>query len=300
MPDVYDCVELCTKAICSDNAEIFAVKIESLKNSNKIQTLREKNRDYIETYLDNNKKFIKKYLSKEYYPENYDYTKIELFLSSKNNKKGADIYHNIISGKYAGKKIEIELKFGSETNNNKGMDIFCDIFGNNVFKEALSIEIRKSWLIQFEKESRDEELQLTRLYSQLDIAVDKFNDYCENKKWTLDKIGEINLEKYILNSTGDGLKEYDFFEKFSFKAYTPLHVQRMVTGSGTWEIEKINNWDHVTKKYRVNIKIKNIITSSEFKFVLNWKNNYKLDEKSKASAKLGLGSPSWNVFFRSL
>lgn len=104
------------------------------------------------------------------------------------------------------------------------------------------------------------------------------------------------MEDTILNTTGDGSFRGEFM-KFVLDGSDFSDFKRIPTGSGYWTIdrtERIDGRDIV----RCNVFVRNYETNVEIKYVLNWKNNYPLkgNRADKVSAKLGFGSPCWNVW----
>lgn len=289
MPNVDLCVRYSQKAICIDINK-YSELIEELDNSIKTNLLKNKDKEEIKDILSRSKNSILVQIRNDYYRGKKNLNKIILFEGSNDNKKGADINHRLENGEL----IDIELKFGQETDRNIGMKQFEKIFSTTIFSKALDIKKRKIWkelsLIEYPKISAQED----RLKNELNNPVDLFNKYIKNKNYTLSKNEQNFMENFIINNTGDGESKPKYYMKFLLEENQTNNMKLMPTKIGSWEIINVKKLDNKIK--RVNIFTINRTTNLQIKYTLNWKNNYKLSNDKKVSAKLGIGSPSWNVW----
>ena len=174
------------------------------------------------------------------------------------------------------------------------MNKFNKIFSCDIFSKILLVNSRKKWIdLYFNKENQNEEKQFERLFIELNKGIKIFNEFNENKNWTLNKEEQKYMENTIINISGDGSIKYDYYLKFLLNGDNFSSFSHITTGIGNWIIQKTKFLDNNIK--RVNVFIDNYDTNIEIKFTLNWKNNYKYQNKT-AKAKLGLGSSNWNVW----
>ncbi len=264
MANVDKCVREAENGLCG-NIEIHANNIFKLPTSNKVILFKNKNIPYIINCLSSYQEYIKETIINIFYKNiNIDMKDIELKPSSDDNKDGADVFHILPNGK----RIDIEVKFGSKTDKQIGQDSFMDIFGTDVFKKALSVSQRKEW-VRLYKIDRNDENQKKRLEDVLNAAVNEFN----SKNIKVSK----ELNNLIIDNSGDTSKTGDYYLQFNevngkFKL---IHDHNFLK-SANWTVDKIRKIDSNTK--RVNIFIRDINTQTKIKFVLNWKNNYKIKD----------------------
>lgn len=290
--DVDQCVRHAEAAMCGDIA-FHAAAIAAIPNERqKVKVFRNKTAEDIGQILMRLSEEIRKSIISKYYP-NGGITLNDIILrqSSDNNREGADLYH--ICGT---KRIVIEVKFGDETSRNIGMTMFEKIFGTNVFTCATSLNARKRWEQLFLSEGRNESLQFERLWAAINEAIDAFNSLNENRGFVLPLANQEYMEKEILNTTGSGGEQEEFM-KFVLDGETFDDFKKIPTGIGRWTIGRVHHVDGVDVS-RCNVYVRNYDTNVEIKYVLNWKNNHPLlgNVCDKVSAKLGFGTPSWNVW----
>lgn len=291
--NVDQCTRYAEAAMCGQR-DFYARQIAAISSEKqKAKVFRNKTSSQVESILVRLSEEIRKSIIGKYY-RNSPGTRIEdvvLTQSSDDNRAGADLFHD-----WNGVPIAIEVKFGAETSRNIGMDTFDRIFGTDVFSVATSRMIRKEWERLFLDDGRDEQRQLERLWRAINGAIDKFNAFNENRGFVLPEQNQMYMEDTILNTTGDGSFRGEFM-KFVLDGNDFSDFKRIPTRIGTWTIdrtERIDGCDIV----RCNVFVRNYDTNVEIKYVLNWKNNYPLNgnRADKVPAKLGLGSPSWNVW----
>lgn len=290
--NVDQCVRHAEAAMCGDVA-FHAAAIAAIPNeSQKVRVFRRKTAEVIGQILMRLSEEIRKSIISKYYPNGgVKLSDIILRQSSDNNREGADLYH--ICGT---KRVVIEVKFGDETSRNIGMAMFERIFGTDVFTAATCLSVRKNWERAFLSEGRNAQLQFERLWTAINRAIDKFNSLNESRGFVLPRANQEYMEKEILNTTGSG-GEQDEFMKFVLDGEAFDDFKKIPTGIGRWTIDRVHHVDGRSVS-RCNVFVRNYDTNVEIKYVLNWKNNHPLlgNVHDKVSAKLGLGTPSWNVW----
>lgn len=291
--NVDQCTRYAEAAMCGQ-MDFYARQIAAIPSEKqKAKVFRNKTAFQIEPILVRLSEEIRKSIIGKYYL-NRPGTRIDdivLTQSSNDNRTGADLFHD-----WNGIPIAIEVKFGAETSRNIGMDTFDRIFGTDVFSIAMSREIRKDWERQFLEDGRDEQRQLTRLWEAVNNAIDQFNAFNAARGFVLPSQNQEYMEDAILNTTGDGTFRGEFM-KFVLDGCDFSDFKRIPTRIGTWTIDRTEKIDG-RNIVRCNVFVRNYDTNVEIKYVLNWKNNYPLkgNRADKVSAKLGFGSPSWNVW----
>lgn len=292
--NVDECVRYAEAAMCGD-CEKYACKIASILDENtKVRIFRGKCQQEIQAILKRLADQIRKMILCKYYDNvlEFSYEDLILHKSSNDNKKGADLYHEHLK---THEKIDVEVKFGEKTDRNIGMKLFKDIFACDAFDKALSLPQRKEWETLFSYD-RDEHKQLERLWQRLNKAINEFNGVQRANNFILPESQQALMEARILNATGRG----DFHGKFlkvELDGDEFEDLKTIPTGIGKWIVEEVMPIDGVSVT-RCNVFTRNYDTNVQIKYVLNWKNNYRLKKSphDKVSAKLGLGSSSWNVW----
>ncbi|OYX42408.1 hypothetical protein B7Y94_03440 [Candidatus Saccharibacteria bacterium 32-49-12] len=288
MANVDQCVRYCELAMCEDMA-LYSDMITQIPDLNRVVALRGKNRQQIIDLLTNCRKTVQIDIVNLYYSDGINYTDITFTSDSTNNRDGADIIHTLPSGQ----AISIELKFGQKTDRAIGMVTFENIFGASHFTEALSVNTRKGW-IQGYVNQPDVSQQKYRLETTLNRAIDGFNQYYDDRNRRLSESAQEYMERVIINNTGDGSKDSTHLLRYIVEGDQFREIKRIPTGHGYWMVKPVKPLGPGVS--RVTIFVYNSTTNVQIKFLLNWKNNYKLPNGDKVSAKLGLGSPSWNVW----
>jgi hypothetical protein len=293
MANVDKCVRYCEEALCV-NLEENARKIFGLPNAEKVVVFRDKTEHEIAMTLRNCRETIQISLMHEFYDEHIIWKKVAfqnltLAPSSNDNKEGADVLHKLPNGDV----VDIEVKFGQKTDKAIGMKVFATIFGSNVFSEALSVKNRKSWQTNFASKLNELE-QLSRLFTSLNRAINDFNSFNEKKNFTLTSGEQEAMENIIINNSGHSKNKSAHYLRFMIKDGYFEDVKRLPTKIGKWTILRVKRLENGVK--RVNVLVVNKTTNLQIRYTLNWKNNYALANKGSAPAKLGLGSPSWNVW----
>ena len=291
--NVDQCTRYAEAAMCGQT-DLYAQRIAAISSeTQKARVFRHKTAPQVETILVRLSEEIRKSIIGKYYRDRpgMRIENVLLTQSSDDNRAGADLFHD-----WNGIPIAIEVKFGEETSRNIGMDTFDRIFGTDVFSVATARGIRKEWERQFLKDGRDEQRQFERLWCAVNGAIDRFNAFNAARGFVLPEQNQIYMEDTILNTTGDGRFRGEFM-KFVLDGSDFSDFKRIPTRIGCWTIdrtERIDGHDIV----RCNVFVRNYDTNVEIKYVLNWKNNYPLrgNRDDKVSAKLGFGSPSWNVW----
>lgn len=288
MPNVDECVRLCENALVED-LELNSRLISRLDSNLRVHLFRNKDVYFIQKSLSNSKRVIQQKIIDSFYSD-FSVNEIKLIKGSKNNKEGADLIHILPSGEI----VEIEVKFGQATDKNIGMEQFNNIFGTSVFQDNLNLNARKylfSKFLQHENVSKHTQ----ELNSILNDVIFEFNQHLEDIGYKLDSSRQNYMENLIINNSGSNQKTNSHFLKFIIKGETMRDVDNLPVGIGTWLIDKVHLIDSNVK--RVNVYIKNHHTKIMIKYVLNWKNNYKYNGKSYP-AKLGFGTPNWNVWIK--
>lgn len=288
MADVDICVRYCEKALSGDIAR-YAKMMAELPNSKRVTIFSNKTASEIGDILLNCKKSIQIKISNDFYG-GVGFESVDLSMGSSNNKIGADLLHKLPSGEV----VDIEVKFGMETDKQIGMAQFEKIFGTDAFSKALSMPARKSWIDSYMVEDSPESSQFYRLFKKLNEAIASFNRFSESKNYTLLAAEQSHMESLIINNSGNHTKTGDHYLKFVIDGSNMRDVKELPTGLGRWTIDEVKPLSDSVK--RVNIFVTNKTTHIQIKYTLNWKNNYKIPGVGKVPAKLGLGSPSWNVW----
>ena len=288
MADVDMCVRLCELAMCADVAT-YAEKISEIPDSKRVLVLRGKDWTQITEILENCKNVVQLDIVNIYYDSNTSYRDIKFTSGSANNRDGADIIHTLSSGL----DIHIELKFGKKTDRAIGKQTFEKIFENSFFTDALDSSILSGWRTQYITE-RDEDRQRLRLISTLNQAIERFNSYYDQLNRKLSAPAQMLLEQAIINNTGDGSKDSARLLRYIIDGQDFRQIKRIPTGVGVWTVDEVKPLGEGVS--RVTIFVRNLTTNVKVKLVLNWKNSYKFVSGEKASAKLGLGPSSWNVW----
>ena len=291
MPNVDSCVREAEAGLCGNRME-HAQRIAAISNGLRTQIFRQKSVSEINKILQQCSETIRACVIDKFYSDDDTISIDDIVLesSSNNNRDGADLVHKLPDGKI----ISIEVKFGAQTDRNIGMNVFENIFGSKVFTNALSVSNRRSWLRAFDVDN-SESNQFDRLYNTLNNAVDEFNAEQKKKNFKLTQEEQDYMENIIINASGssDFSDNYDYYLKFVLDGEDFSSFSRMTTGVGSWIVQSVQKLSEDTK--RVNVFVNNYDTNTQIKYTLNWKNNYHYNGRS-LMAKLGFGSPSWNVW----
>lgn len=266
MANVDECVRLCEAALCSklkENAE----GIYKLPNTKKVLIFRNKGLSEIINILENCKETIQISLLNEFYQGELSNKKIsfkDLILkkSSDNNKKGADLFHILPNGNI----VDIEVKFGQKTDKAIGMKVFNEIFGNNIFSDILSSTQRVKWKKEF-LINRDEVKQINKLHNILNKGIEKFNNFNQNKNFTLSKKEQKFMEDLIINNSGDIHNKVNHYLRFIIKDNDFENIKKLPTGVGEWNILKVKKIEKDIK--RMNVFVINRTTNLQIKYTLN-------------------------------
>lgn len=288
MPDVDMCVRLCENALV-EGLELNSSLISELDQGQRVHLFRNKRLDFIQNTLRNSKRVIEQKILDSFYSD-VKIKEIKLQKGSNNNKEGADLFHILPNGDI----VEIEVKFGQATDKNIGMEQFKNIFGSSVFQDNLNLDTRKKLFSKF-LEHNNESIHNKNLFNILNDSIQKFNQHLEDINYKLDSTKQNYMENLIINNSGSDERTYNHFLKFIIKGDSMRDVDNLPTGIGSWLIDKVNFIDSNIR--RVNVFVKNHETKIMIKYVLNWKNNYKYNGISY-SAKLGFGTPNWNVWIK--
>lgn len=300
MANVDQCVRWAEEGLCGNEAEC-ATKIAALPEAEKVKIFHEKSGTEVEGLLRKFRQDIIGELQREY---NVATAKaVQLVPSSNNNRVGADVV-GFVDGVA---RVNIEVKFGSKTDHAMGAEKFREFFGIDPYSLAVSRERRCEWRNNYVEEWRrglGDDAQRLRLTEALNMATKEFNSYMSANNYVLPALGADSMERYLLNNSGadnDGL-DYMLFDAHPKK----LRMERQEirpTGRGIWKVQSKDVGLIGTGKRRIDIVLVNEETKIAIKFVFNFKNSYKIHvdgETIKAAAKLGLGSPSWNVWVKPL
>lgn len=288
MANVDQCVRYSELAMCED-IDLYGERISQIPNANRVMVFRNKNKDEIVEILRNCKKTVQLDVAKIYYDDDVNYQDIEFTSDSNNNRDGADIIHTLESGL----EVSIELKFGQKTDRAIGMAMFEKIFESDYFTKALTLDRRREWVAGYVEEPNIFK-QRYRLVESLNEAVEKFNNHYDSINRRLSAQAQEYMESVIINNTGDGNRDNTHLLRYIIEGSGFKEIKRIPTGVGFWTVDSVKPLGD--KVNRVNIFVFNSTTNVQIKYTLNWKNNYRLPNGDKVSAKLGLGSPSWNVW----
>ena len=204
---------------------------------------------------------------------------------SADNKTGADIAATLEDGS----RLDVELKFGSETNSNVGLATFSRLFGVSL---EMPIEIRQKWfkMVYADGERTEEEWhQFRKAYYNGKIAV-------LNQKFDGQALSEEQgsfLVDSILNSSGSPMGNGRNSVKFVLKRGR-MAMAEPVENSGKWNALRTNPIGNPLKN-RLNFAVES--DALRILFILNWKNTYRKDGIA-VPAKYGFGSAAVNVFVR--
>ena len=288
MPNVDTCVRLCEEAICVENHNDITDRIFSLSYRNKVIIFRNKTRDEIYDSISNYKRVIRTAIIDRFSSFGLDENRITIEHGNSNNRVGADLFFTLPNGDI----VDIEVKFGSHTDKAIGMDSFTRIFGTDCFSNSLNLETRRMWLRRY-IDDRSNLKQYILRNDTLNEAVSKFNDHIDNQDYSLTPSQQQFMENLVINNSGGTNISNNHYLRFNILGNNMSDMETIQTGIGRWLVDRVNAV--VNETDRVNIYTKNHSSSVHVKYVLNWKNNYKHNNES-LQAKLGFGSPSWNVW----
>lgn len=290
MANVDKCVRLCQKGVCSDTS-YYSNEISKLKDNLRVNILKGKSNDQIQILLSSWSEYITKIIKDKYYSK--DKVIIKLLPSSDNNKKAADIFHILPNQE----RVDIELKFGAATDKQIGMKNFDKIFNNSFFSVEFSNDIRKHMFCEFINENYDETKQSLRLIDTLNRIIKNFNKFVSNSKFQLNKNSQKELEDLLFENSGELSSSSKEYMRFELNGDNFELIKPLTKGEGMWEIEEVALLKE--QRDRVNVKLYNFKSNLKIKFTLNWKNKYKFNGL-KYKARLGFGSPSWNIWITKL
>lgn len=279
MANVDKCAREAELALC-ENLDEHINNIIDIEDKFKVKCFRNKTYKEIENILTLFKNYIMNTIK-----ETYNFSEIKLEKSNNSNFDAADLY--CINNN---KRVDIEVKFGAETNSNVGMRVINNFFNTDLFKECLNNKTRKEWKTLMIEDNLNEDNQLKRLSTVLNITIDRFNDEYGNKPLTNEQIQTLNTR--IINNSGSASAQCENYIKFSCLNGIPKEIKTVKFSDNNWKILPINNIDNNHKRLIIHLSNNN---DEMVSFTLNWKNNYKIKDVGEISAKCGLGSPSWIV-----
>lgn len=213
--------------------------------------------------------------------------------TSRNNREGSDYYE-------ASTNTSVEMKLGAATDVNVGFDKPAKLLfteeGSSLFP---SKDDRTEWRGKYLK--GDSETIKKEHDGKLKSVRDFINKNLANKP--LSPQGNHLLSAYYC-----GITNFDEINSSWEKNSSPgRKVRRFVLNSDL-------NWSETTRKNvpvswnlkeavftdngRLTIYFTNEKTAAKLKMVYNYKNDYKYKDGTKVEAKLGLGSPSFNGWFK--
>ena len=145
----------------------------------------------------------------------------------------------------------------------------------------------------------NKEKQQERLRESINKSVREFNNYISDNPH-LSEEQTCELENLILNNSGaSSQSRSDRYIRFELKGahFEPQPV--IPVEQGLWEVKPVSQLYEDSDRATVNVQ--NVEIGVKIKFVFNFKNNEKVEGlPEKADAKLGLGSPSWNVWISNI
>lgn len=276
--NVNQCVKLCERYMADCDSAIPEA-VSGIPDENLIKSLRGKSPDEIAKRLAEWNRNIRTALEQKY-------GKISsIKAGDADNKTAADLEVFFESGD----RLDIELKFGSETNSNIGLATFERLFGISL---EMPCEIRSRWFEQVyaEKEKTEEEWHgFRKAFYNSRIAA--LNQKCEDRELDDEQTGF--LVNSILNSSGSPSSRGSRVVKFVLKRGRMVMVEPLET-KGTWIGTKTNLIANPLKN-RLNFSIED--DEHRVTFILNWKNTYRKNGIA-VPAKYGFGSASINIFAR--
>lgn len=263
----------------------FASLVDSFKPS----SFRGVSKDSIEKYFNELNMAITKSIK-----QNLEIKDFILTEDGNDNRIGADL--NIISMEDSRLVRKVELKFGSETNRNIGNNTMDKIFkivdSSKTFTSIFQkIRIKQQEFVDSNQNATDLLID-NNLKQILKSIVIYLRKLLEDKKILIDSA----MMAQLLVTTGslENLSDQESMIKLSVgynkdinKAVNILDTPNV---HGNWKISTI---EMAPSSTRIVIWVENNFIKT--KFLLNWKNN-KTYNGIKYSAKLGLGSVSWNVW----
>jgi len=288
MPNVDNCVRYAEAALSSDETH-YADLICDLDEQQKVNVFKNKSREEVRNILLSCRDAIKQCLNNKFYNGTGNSDDFILSSASNNNKKGADLYHILPNGE----KVDIEVKFGLKTDRNIGMRAFKRIFNFNPFSAALSAPNRKKWISLYQQDA-SEGNQYDRLFAALNEAIESFNQAQQQINYVLPQEQQNFMEDFIINNVGGTNNKSRNILKFLLDGNTFRNFRQVSTQTGSWHILPVKKLSSEVK--RVNIIIFNPTTNVQIRYTLNWKNNYHVPGRGEVSAKLGFGTPNWNVW----
>lgn len=141
----------------------------------------------------------------------------------------------------------------------------------------------------------DKHNQQERLKESINTSIREFNNHIINNP-SLNKTQSKLLENLIINNSGAASQSSsNKYIRFELKGSHFESQPIIPTGRGRWEISAVPQI--YSYHDRATVYLQNEAIGIRIKFLFNFKNNTKVKGiPEKADAKLGLGSPSWNVW----
>lgn len=277
--NVNQCVKLCEQYM-ADCGSGIPEQVSLIPDENRIKSLRRKSLDSIAKTLDKWSENIHSGIEQKYGA----IASIET--GNADNKTAADLAVSLESGM----KLDIELKFGSETNSNIGLATFERLFGISL---EMPCDVRNQWFEQVyvtKEKTEDEWHSFFKEY--YNGKIDPLNQSYEGK--TLNEEQTNFLVNSILNSSGSPTGNGSEIVKFALKQGRMTMVEPIET-RGAWIGTRTNSIVDPLKN-RLNFAIED--DEHRVTFILNWKNTYRKNGIA-VPAKYGFGSASLNIFARS-
>lgn len=141
----------------------------------------------------------------------------------------------------------------------------------------------------------NKEKQRKRLKEAINSSIESFNATME-KCPVLSNRQTLELENRVINNSGaSSQSKGNKYVRFELKNSHFVLQPTIPTGCGNWIVERVPFITDYSD--RANVIIYNSEIGIRIKFLFNFKNNEKvLGIPEKAEAKLGLGTPSWNIW----
>lgn len=207
--------------------------------------------------------------------------------SSTNNRIGSDFFETTT-------KTHIELKLGAATAANLGVEKVATIIPATSLAKLPSNADRELWRTLYRANPEEASTFIVNRHNQMlkNVAeeINRNKTLAEGANVTLNNL----YQGYNVSSeNAHKLATFYLQPDFSWKEQSRPYVE-----NASWGFSQAL---FSTKTGRLNLFAVNPVLNATWKATYNYKNNYPLTlsngEKTKAPAKLGLGSPSFNCWF---
>lgn len=205
-----------------------------------------------------------------------------------NNRSGADLYESFTD-------IHIELKLGSATDANLGLESMKDVLGLGLINSLPTAQQREKWRASYLLNPEQTSILIKAEHKKsYESFVKDFQLKAGDK---LDPAGQLAMNKYWSGNNNNNLsgrmRRWQLLKDGTWKE----EIKSLPSGS--WQYGEAEVKTQPDKTNRLNFSIYNPVLEKSLKLTYNYKNTYRSKTLGiVAPAKLGLGSPSFNGWWR--